>query len=139
MGELNKLTQACAPFEPPGRLNEGRSINEQTRFEIEDFLARHQGSVANADGARLEYCLLEHYAAQDYSGRVRTSLDLFNTPQYAGQLEPNGIRPGLLDSRVERAKLRPAAGPGRGGKLARQRISGVERNRTRRGQRPRRV
>src|SRR5262249_39915865 len=69
MGELNKLTQACTPFEPPGRLNEDRSINEQTRFEIEDFLARHQGSVANADGARLEYCLLEHYAAQDYSGR----------------------------------------------------------------------
>jgi hypothetical protein len=89
MGELNKLTEACSPFEPPGALNERRSINEQTRFEIEDFLARHQGSVADVDRARLEYCLLEHYAASSYSGRVRTSLDLFNTPRYSGQLEPN--------------------------------------------------
>jgi thioredoxin-like negative regulator of GroEL len=88
-GELNKLTQACAPFEPPGRLNERRSIDGQTRFEIEDFLARHQHSIANRDRASLEYCLLEHYAGQGYGNHVRPSLDLFKGPRYDGQLEPN--------------------------------------------------
>ena len=88
-GELKKLTQACAPFEPPGRLNERRSINEQVRFEIEDFLARHQDSTADPDRASLEYCLLEHYAAESYGNHVRASLDLFKTPRYGGQLEPN--------------------------------------------------
>src|ERR1700730_18477938 len=88
-GELKKLTQACAPFEPPGRLNERRSINEQVRFEIEDFLARHQDSTADPDRASLEYCLLEHYAAESYGNHERASLDLFKTPRYGGQLEPN--------------------------------------------------
>jgi hypothetical protein len=88
-GELNKLTQACVPFEPPGRLNERRSIKDQIRFEIEDFLDRHRDSIADPDRARHEYCLLEHYAAQGYGGHMRAGLDLFNTPRYGGQLEPN--------------------------------------------------
>src|SRR5262249_39753865 len=57
----DKLTKGCLPFEPPGQLKERRSINEQVRFEIEDFLGRHQGSIADRDRASLEYCLLEHY------------------------------------------------------------------------------
>jgi hypothetical protein len=89
MGELSKLTQACVSFKPPGELNERRSIEEQVRFEIEDFLARHQDSIADPDRVRLEYCLLEHYAASNYSDHLRTSLKLFNTPRYGGQLEPN--------------------------------------------------
>jgi DNA-binding transcriptional MerR regulator len=89
MGELNKLTQACVSFKPPGELNEPRSIEEQIRFEIEDFLARHQDSIADPDRVRLEYCLLEHYAASNYSDHMRASLKLFNTPRYSAQLEPN--------------------------------------------------
>jgi hypothetical protein len=85
----DKMIQACAPFEPPGRLNERRSINEQVRFEIEDFLARHQDSIADRDRASLEYCLLEHYAGHAYGNHERASFDLFKTPRYAGQLEPN--------------------------------------------------
>jgi Novel STAND NTPase 1 len=88
-GELKKLTQACVSFKPPGELNKPRSIEEQIRFEIEDFLARHQDSIAGADRVRLEYCLLEHYAASNYSDHVRTGLKLFNTPRYSTQLEPN--------------------------------------------------
>jgi hypothetical protein len=85
----DKLTQVCVPFEPPGRLNERRSINEQVRFEIEDFLGRHQDSIADRDRTSLEYCLLEHYAGHVYGNHERASLDLFKTPRYGGQLEPN--------------------------------------------------
>jgi hypothetical protein len=88
-GELNKLTQACVPFERPGKLNERNSIKEQIRFEIEDFLARHQDSIADPDRALLEYCLLEHYAANRYGGHVRASLALLTTPRYGDGLEPN--------------------------------------------------
>jgi hypothetical protein len=88
-GELNKLTQACVPFKLPGKLNELPPIEEQIRFEIEDFLARHQHAIADPDRVRLEYCLLQHYAANDYSDHVRASLKLFDTPRYSGQLEPN--------------------------------------------------
>jgi len=84
-GELNKLTEACVPFE----FKERRSITEQIRFETEDFLARHQDSITDLDRARLEFCLLEHYFAQGYAGHVRAGLDLFNTPRYGGQLGPN--------------------------------------------------
>ena len=89
MSGLKKLTQACISFKPPGDLNEPRSIEEQIRFEIEDFLARHQDSIDDPGRVRLEYCLLEHYAASNYSDHVRASLDLFKTPRYSGQLEPN--------------------------------------------------
>jgi hypothetical protein len=89
MGELNKLTQVCVAFQLPGKLNERLSIEEQIRFEIEDFLARHQDSIADSDRVRLEYCLLENYAANKYSDHVHASLKLFNTPRYSGQLEPN--------------------------------------------------
>ena len=85
----DKLTQACLPFEPPGKLNERLSINEQMRFEIEDFLARHQDSIADRDRASLEYCLLEHYAGHAHGNHERASLDLFKTTRYGGQLEPN--------------------------------------------------
>ena len=85
----DKLTQVCLPFEPPGKLNERLSINEQMRFEIEDFLARHQDSIADRDRASLEYCLLEHYAGHAHGNHERASLDLFKTTRYGGQLEPN--------------------------------------------------
>jgi hypothetical protein len=88
-GELNILTQACVPFELPGKLNEPQPIGEQIRFEIEDFLARHQDSIADPDRVLLEYCLLENYAANKYSDHVRASLKLFKTSRYSGQLEPN--------------------------------------------------
>src|SRR5260370_22022586 len=104
-GELNKLTQACVAFERPGKLNERNSIKEQIRFEIEDFLARHQDSIADPDRALLEYCLLEHYAANRYGGHVRASLALLTTPRYGGARAQPEICPGLLDSRAERPKL----------------------------------
>jgi hypothetical protein len=87
--ELNELTEACMPFERPGRLNERRSILESWRYEIEDFLAHHQDAISEPDRARLEYCLLEHYSAKARPAHVRAGLEKFGTAQYSGQLEPN--------------------------------------------------
>jgi hypothetical protein len=88
-GQLKELTEACLPFERPGQLNKRDSVLESWRFEIEDFLARHQDELTEPDRVRLEYCLLEHYAAKTYPAHVRASLDKLSSSQYRSQLEPN--------------------------------------------------
>ncbi len=88
-GELKELIEACEPFEPPGRLSERRSVDEARRFEIEDFLARHQVSIGDRDRTRLTYCLLERYAAEAHDAHVRATLKTLSEPPYIGDLKPD--------------------------------------------------
>ena len=87
--EFKRLVTYCTPIEPPGRLNERGSISQETRFEIEDFLARYHGKIADPDQAQLQYCLLEYYAANNYPDYIHESLEILAAPQYRAQLEPN--------------------------------------------------
>jgi Novel STAND NTPase 1 len=77
-GELNKLTQACVASEG--------SDDKQVRFELEDFLNRHQDTVADPDRVRLEYCLFERSVTRTH---MRASLRTLNTPRYSSLLDAN--------------------------------------------------
>src|SRR5262249_10240979 len=66
--------------------------DEQARFEIEDWLARHQDAIADPDRVSLEYCLFlfERSLVQLHgAGQMRASLKTLNAPRYSSLLEAN--------------------------------------------------
>jgi hypothetical protein len=74
-GELDKLTQACVASSRSDTL-----YDKQARFELEDFLSRHQDTVADPDRVRLEYCLFQRSVTRTH---MRASLRTLNTPRYS--------------------------------------------------------